>query len=151
MREETARERSARADGEQADLSHAEVQIWLRDLGHALGYEVWIASNDQSRVIGGARLGHGCLESLPAGLVAGPSAETIRFIDVLWLERGGERVVAAFEVEHTTSIYSGIMRMLDLASTQAGHFPRLYLVAPDGREDDVRRQLARPVFSRISS
>ncbi len=35
-------------------------------------------------------------------------------IDVLWLNQA-ENIEMAFEVEHTTSIYSGIARMLDLA------------------------------------
>ena len=39
----------------------------------------------------------------------------IRLIDVLWLDRSARTVAAAFEVEHTTSIYSGIVRLLDLA------------------------------------
>jgi len=71
-------------------------------------------------------------------------------IDVLWLEPEGH-IRAAFEVEHTTSIYSGIVRMLDLAlSGEPGIARGLYLVAPDSREDEVRAQLRRPAFSRIS-
>ncbi len=75
--------------------------------------------------------------------------ESVPLIDVIWLDRGGEQAAAAFEVEHTTSIYSGIMRMLDLASGPAKAVRGLYLVAPDGREDDVRKQLMRPAFRRI--
>jgi hypothetical protein len=36
----------------------------------------------------------------------------IERIDVLWLK--GRSIKRAFEVEHTTSIYSGILRMADL-------------------------------------
>ena len=57
--------------------------------------------------------------------------------------------MAAFEVEHTTSIHSGIMRMLDLAAEASGAIPGLFLVAPDAREEDVRRQLARPGFRHL--
>ena len=71
--------------------------------------------------------------------------------------RGFRRVVscfagtAAFEVEHTTSIYSGIVRMLDLALGVPDHAGvKLFLVAPDAREDDVRQQLARPAFRRVA-
>ena len=40
--------------------------------------------------------------------------------------------------------------MLDLALVPE-HAPEgFYLVAPDGREDDVRAQLSRPAFSRIA-
>src|SRR3546814_6973336 len=48
-------------------------------------------------------------------------------------------------------IYSGIVRMLDLAlSSENLHLSTaLFLVAPDAREADVRAQLRRPAFSRI--
>ena len=75
----------------------------------------------------------------------------MRLIDVLWIEADAPRVAAAFEVEHSTSIYSGIVRMLDLALSggEAEAIADMFLVAPDGREKDVRAQIARPAFSRI--
>lgn len=147
------------ADKEAEDRSHAEVQGWLRDLGHALGFDVWVAANDRSRPYAGGRLCDGCLEVLPDRLTSSPGAEAIRLIDVLWLDRGVDpvasavagRVAAAFEVEHTTSIYSGIIRMLDLAlGIPDAEAVRLFLVAPDAREREVRVQLARPSFARIA-
>ncbi|MDO9076346.1 MAG: type II restriction endonuclease [Brevundimonas subvibrioides] len=133
------------------DRTHTEVQAWIRDLGRALGYRVWIAANDRSRPYDGARLGDGCLEQLPAALANGAGAESIRLIDVLWLEAGADRVTAAFEVEHSTTIYSGVVRMLDLALSGELHASAgLFLVAPDSREGDVRAQLRRPAFSRIA-
>lgn len=131
------------------DATHTEVQAWLRDLGLALGFAVSIASNDRSRPVGQGRLGDGCLTRLPDTVTSGPAAEMIGLIDVLWLEAG--RIAAAFEVEHTTSIYSGIVRMLDLAlSDDDGATQGLYLVAPDAREDEVRAQLRRPAFRRVA-
>lgn len=133
------------------DLGHTEVQGWLRDLGIALGYDVWIASNDVSRPYADGRLGDRCLRGLPATIEQSPGVDMVRLIDVLWIDKPTSRVAAAFEVEHTTSIYSGIMRMLDLALGDAdGPTKGLFLVAPDGREDDVRAQLARPAFSRVA-
>jgi type II restriction enzyme len=133
------------------DRTHTEIQVWLRDLGSALGFDVWIAANDRARVVGDGLLGDGCLVALPADLAAAAGADAIRMIDVLWLERETGRVVAAFEVEHTTSIYSGIIRLLDLALGASAHATSgLFLVAPDDREDEVRAQLARPAFQRVS-
>lgn len=72
-------------------------------------------------------------------------------IDVVWLARDSAQVAAAFEVEHSTSIYSGIVRMLDLAlGTKVGAGSTLFLVAPDNRRDEVAQQLRRPAFSRVS-
>lgn len=131
------------------DHTHTQIQGWLRDLGAALGFGVWVASNDRNRPCGEGRLADGCLARLPEPLEIASAVETIRLIDVLWVELATGQVAAAFEVEHTTSIYSGIVRMLDLALGfgQAGQ--SLFLVAPDAREADVREQLRRPAFSRV--
>lgn len=152
VREETAAQARARERARESDHTHTEVQGWLRDLGLALGFEVWVASNDRSRAYGSGRLGDGCRAELPAVFASSPAAETIRLIDILWLDRTSGRAEAAFEVEHTTSIYSGIVRMLDLALGFESEQPSAgacFLVAPDEREEEVRAQLARPAFSRV--
>lgn len=142
----------AEARSETDEASHSEVQSWLRDLGQALGYRVWIAANDRGRLHNGRPLGEGCLEALPPVLMQAPGAEAVRLIDVLWLRAEADRVAAAFEVEHSTSIYSGVVRMLDLALGHADPHAEggLFLVAPDAREPEVRAQLARPAFARIT-
>lgn len=151
LREEGARARSPKERSSGSDeLGHTEVQGRLRDLGLALGFKVWVASNDRGRTYAGGWLGDGCLSELPPALAAAPGAEAIRLIDVLWIDQATSRVEAAFEVEHSTSIHSGIVRMLDLAMIQADGLRGLFLVAPDAREGDVRKQLARPAFRSIA-
>lgn len=151
-RDEAAALSKAAAAEIEGDRSHTEIQAWLRDLGLALGFSVWIAANDRSRANDGVPLAHGCLTRLPEVLESAPGSESIRLIDVLWLEPEGARVAAAFEVEHSTSIYSGIVRMLDLALSvgNLSGSTALFLVAPDSREPEVRAQLGRPAFSRVS-
>lgn len=153
---ETALERAAASSVATAaieqDLTHTQVQGWLRDLGIGLGFDVWVASNDRNRPYAGGRLADGCLANLPAAVSASRAADAIGLIDVLWLTRADGAVAAAFEVEHTTSIYSGIVRMLDLAmSTEIGSASALYLVAPDSRQEEVRAQLRRPAFARVAN
>lgn len=151
VRAEGARAAKALQAAREGDHTHTEIQGWLRDLGTALGFKVWIAANDRARPYGGGRLADHCLDSLPPAFENSLAVETIRLIDVLWLSPAGERVEAAFEVEHTTSIYSGIVRMLDLALGLPEHMAAAYfLVAPDDREDDVQAQFARPAFSRVA-
>jgi type II restriction enzyme len=134
------------------ERTHTEIQAWLRDIGKALGYDVWIAANDRSRLHQGVALSHGCLKALPEHILSVNGSEATRLIDVLWLKPEGGQVAAAFEVEHSTSIYSGICRMLDLAlnGNDLSASTELFLVAPDSRENDVRSQLQRPAFSRIT-
>lgn len=111
----------------------------------ALGYRVWIAANDRGRLFEGIPLGTGCLEQLPDEISTAQRADAIRLIDVLWLVQNSAQVAAAFEVEHSTSIYSGIVRMLDLALSGSEFHAAagLFLVAPVNREKDVRAQIAR--------
>lgn len=152
VRAEAQRLSKAQLSRREDDRTHSEIQAWLRDLGHALGYRVWIAANDRGRLHNGIPLGKDCLEHLPSEIATAPGADAVRLIDVLWIEPDMPRVTAAFEVEHSTSIYSGIVRMLDLALSggEIENVADLFLVAPDAREKDVRAQLARPAFSRIA-
>lgn len=149
VRDETAAARKQWLLDRESDATHTEIQGWLRDLGIALGFDVWIAANDRGRSYLNGRLGDGCLNNLPKGVTAG--MESVKLIDVVWIARGSHEVVAAFEVEHSTSIYSGIVRMLDLAlGTEVGRNSTLFLVAPDNRRQEVEQQLCRPAFSRVS-
>jgi len=151
VRDESGEADRALRAARESDRTHTEVQGWLRDLGRALGYAVWIAANDRSREYGGGRLADGCLDELRVE-ADGAAADVIRLIDVVWVEPGSDRIVAAFEVEHSTSIYSGIVRLLDLALgvDDEVRTKALFLVAPDDREDEVRVQLTRPAFSRVA-
>ena len=149
VREDAAKANGLLAKARESDHTHTEVQGWLRDLGLSLGFDVWVAANDRNRQLGGGRLGDRCLESFPVQS-ARLAADAVRLIDILWFDRTSGEIVAAYEVEHTSSIYSGIVRMLDLALGPDVHtLEGLFLVAPDDREEEVRIQLARPAFSRI--
>jgi type II restriction enzyme len=149
VRDESKKEAQASAKARDGDRTHTEVQGWLRDLGRALGFDVFVAANDRRRAYRGGLLGDDCLDELPPAIAAEDGADAIRLIDVLWLR--SEAIVAAFEVEHTTSIYSGIVRLLDLALGAPPDATReLFLVAPDAREDEVRAQIRRPAFRRVA-
>ena len=58
--------------------------------------------------------------------------------------------IAAFEIESTTLIYSGILRMADLIAMQPNLSIPLFIVAPDDRKQKVIAEINRPVFSRLS-
>lgn len=87
----------------ESDRSHAEIQAWLRDLGLALGYDVWIAANDRGRVHDGMPLETHCLDHLPNAIATAAGGASILLIDVLWLERSQANMATAFEVEHSSA------------------------------------------------
>ncbi|MBV8773354.1 MAG: hypothetical protein JO166_13635 [Deltaproteobacteria bacterium] len=70
---------------------------------------------------------------------------TIEQIDVLWVK--GRAIARAFEIEHTTAVYSGLLRMADLLALQPNMDIRLHIVAPEERREKVFREMKRPVFS----
>ncbi|WP_310551149.1 hypothetical protein [Paenibacillus glufosinatiresistens] len=125
------------------ESEHSEMQLYLARLGRSFGYNVWIAQNDHQRQWQDEPLGRYSLSVFPAMDLPKSIADTIAFIDVLWLNEHNE-IVSGFEVEKSTSIYSGILRLHDLSLSVGNATSRLYLICPDKREKEVRAQLLRP-------
>jgi predicted RNA-binding protein len=122
-----------------------KVQALIADIGTIMGMNIWIPRNDRARVLSEMSDNHdSVLDKLPLNY-DDTTLKTIEQIDVLWLR--GRTIVRAFEVEHTTSIYSGILRMADLLALQPNIDINLHIVAPITRKDDVFQQILRPVFS----
>lgn len=122
---------------------HSEMQYHLATLGKSLGYKVWIAQNDHKREWNDRNLGEFSIPVLPLKGIADSIRDTISLIDVIWLDEN-EKIIGAFEVEKSTSIYSGILRLHDL-SLSIG-ICNLYLIAPNKREKEIKAQLLRPSF-----
>jgi hypothetical protein len=126
--------------------THTEIQWRLLDLGSRLGLKVWAPKSDRSRGWRGGRIGEvpSLLDSIPTQFDE-VTNRTIENIDVIWLS--GNAIVAAFEVEHSTSIYSGLLRMSDLLTMQPNIDIKLYLVAPDERYTKFKNEVARATFA----
>lgn len=131
-------------DEKQEDELHTEVQYQLLKIGHALGYGVIVASNDRSKTYKGNKFSFFCLSEFPELDVPSEVFKTICLIDVVWFEKGTNKIVCAFEVEKSTSIYSGILRLTDLSVSLPSHNSKLYIVIPDDREKEIKIQLGRP-------
>ncbi len=126
--------------------THTQVQWILAKIGRKLGCRIWIAANDQNKEWQGERLGDFSLKDMPhLGMVDPAVQRIIGLIDVLWI-KGTNQIAGAFEVEQTTSIYSGLLRMSDLVVlVPILNFP-LYIVSPKSRMEQVKRELSRPTF-----
>jgi hypothetical protein len=130
--------------GEPTTRPHVRIQHKLLQLGRDMGYDVWVARNDRGRRHGGQELGELSVERLPVQFNEAVRG-TIELIDVLWLTEN--RIEAAFEIEASTSIYSGLLRMADLLAMQPNTPIPLYIVAPEERRTAVFREIRRPVFA----
>lgn len=136
-----------RPDTKRDSSEHTKTQSELVTLGRITGSSVWIASNDQSRQYAGRNLADDCLKKLPRMGLSDEAAKRISLIDVIWINQNSP--VAAFEIETTTSIYSGLLRMSDLLSVVPALNIKIYIVAPRERQDKVLNELGRPTFRKI--
>jgi predicted RNA-binding protein len=130
------------------ETTHEEIQFMLLKLGSDLGLDVWVARNDRNRKHNGINFQDvpNLRRELPRQFDDATN-KTIELIDVLWLQ--GDAIIAAFEVEHTTAIYSGLLRMSDLVSMQPNIKLDLFMVAPDERREKVFYEINRPTFARL--
>lgn len=122
-----------------------KIQALLSEIGERMGLKIWLPKSDRLRVLEIWPNKSGCLlDSLPLNY-DDATLKTIENIDVLWAK--GRSVVRAFEVEHTTSIYSGILRMADLMALQPNLNINAHIVAPVDRKFKVLQEISRPVFA----
>jgi len=145
--EKLAQKRHHQVVNEQREESeHTQVQHMLIRIGRALNYQVFIARNDRHRACHGESFAMLTTPNLP-DIGAPPDVmDTIGLIDVLWLDPNCTTIVCAFEIEKSTSIYSGMLRLKDLARSLPDRSCHYYLVAPDKRESEVIAQMNRPAF-----
>lgn len=130
---------------ESEERESIRIQSLIARIGHQMGMSIWIPRSDRERVLREwkdpeARI----IERLPLNY-DDTTLRTIEQIDVLWLRN--RSIVRAFEVEHTTSIYSGILRMADLLALQPNMDINLHIVAPIAKREKVFQEIRRPVFS----
>lgn len=122
-----------------------QVQAKLAEIGEKFGLKVWIPRNDLSGVLELWKPKESVLLDDLQFSFDDVTLRTIKNIDILWIQ--GRTIVRAFEVEGTTSIYSGILRMADLLSLLPNIDIKIHIVAPNNRRGEVFKQISRPVFA----
>lgn len=122
-----------------------QIQALIAKIGTLMGYSIWLPKADRGRVLKAWKAEPGeLLDNLPLGYDS-TTMKTVEQIDVIWLRK--RSIVRAFEVEHTTSVYSGLLRMADLVALQPDINIKLHIVAPAEKRDKVLQEIRRPVFS----
>lgn len=125
---------------------HTEMQYHLLKIGFSLGYDVTPASNDKNKAFNGQSFSFISLNKFPILPTDKDTHNTIKLIDVLWFQKGTNNIIGAFEVEKSTSIYSGILRLSDLYFSISDGDEVFYIIIPNSREKDVILQLNRPAI-----
>jgi hypothetical protein len=128
---------------ERVSTEHDEMQWRLIRLGQLARCDVWVPRNDQGKKYEGQEFRKFVLHEFHNSLDVPKSIENI---DVVW-KFGPYSIKSAFEIEHSTSIYSGILRLSDLrAEAPNSNYP-LFIVASETRKKKVFDELRRPTFS----
>lgn len=122
---------------------HTKIQYYLAKIGLMRGYDIWIAYNDRNKVYNNENLNSFSLSELPH--FAGPNVLQIaKFIDVIWFKKATAQPVYFFEIEHTTSIYSGLLRLNDVKIDYP--IPKAFIVGQKARKKAFEVQIQRRTF-----
>lgn len=126
------------------DFSHSQIQTLIGSIGIYRGYDIWIPNMDRNKLDWQLAQKFVCKNFLPERYIR--ILDIIKQVDVLWLKRGSSELSAMFEVEHSTSIYSGLLRFNDLHLTEPNLKPKFSIVSNDLRRALFLRQINRPTF-----
>lgn len=125
-------------------FSHSQMQTLLGAIGATKSYDVWIPSNDRANLDWSIAHRFECRPVLPYGY--GPIERTLREVDVIWIHRGSSDLRALFEVEHSTPMYSALLRFNDIHLVAPSLQPTFSIVANEARRSSFVRQVNRPTF-----
>jgi hypothetical protein len=123
---------------------HVKMQWKLARLGLKAGERVWVPVGDQAKL---RRLYE--FESFDRHFAAGIDLphSYVENIDVVWKQEF--RIDAAYEIENSTTIYSGLLRFADLMILAPNSIYPMFVVAPADRKNRLREQLRRPTFKQM--
>jgi len=124
-------------------LTHHQVQTLLGLIGSKKGYDIWIPQNDRARL--DSSFSGTCTLSSELPVSLNPIKEIVENIDVIWIKKGAA-ASAFFEVEHSTPIYSGLLRFNDVWLLGPLPNTRFGIVSNDERRELFVRQINRPTF-----
>lgn len=130
---------------EQLISDHVQMQWKILNMGRKAGEKVWVPKNDQKKITSNYNFAD--FETIFA---AGLDTQTkyVENIDVVWKEEF--KIDAAFEIENSTSVYSGLLRFADLTMVAPNTLYPMFIVAPSDRRGVVFEQLKRPSFRKLN-
>ncbi|MFH1186894.1 MAG: DNA methyltransferase [Candidatus Levyibacteriota bacterium] len=113
----------------------------LVDLGAKEGYASHIGNTEQRKYTRFRQISIPMANNVQYGIDK-KGFDIITEIDVLWLK--GDSIVAAFEVERSTTINSGIDRFRNLFAVQPNSKIDAVIVIPDKRESETIKKISSP-------
>lgn len=126
------------------EFSHSQIQTFLGAIGNTKGYDIWIPMNDRGRLDWSLTKRIEFFNLSRVGL--DKANDILQEVDVIWIQKGSNKLMALFEIEHSTPIYSGLLRLNDIHLVLPNVRPRFSVIANDVRRSLFIRQLNRPTF-----
>lgn len=122
-------------DSIEAKRIHTQMQVAIVRIGNALEFRTWIARNDRPIVIENTHLGElegviSSLEDVPI-LYNEESKRVASLIDCIWFTGDYNHIPAVIEIEHSTGVSPGLMRMLKFRQTIPAVSMTCTVVAPN--------------------
>lgn len=134
---EAQREPASRA------LSHSQVQTLIAGIGRVKGYEVYVPECDVGRLDWSLSPNFRLVRQVPTGF--DQVKNILSEIDVVWIASGRNTIEGLYEIEHSTPVYSGLLRFNDVLLTNP-QLTRFTVVSNDTRRELFSRQIFRPTF-----
>lgn len=122
-------------------LTHSQMQSLIGSIGILKGYNIWYPESDKSKIDFTIVSLVNVIDKLP--VFSKEIDHIISEIDVIWFDNLNP--ISFYEVEHSTPIYSGLLRFNDVLLTLRG-MRNFNIVAPDEREGKFRKEINRPTF-----
>ena len=128
------------------EFNHSQVQTLLGEIGSLRGFHIWIPTDDREK-LDWSIVQHQFEVSLSLPNVSKGAERYLSKIDVIWIERGSNKFKALYEVEHSTPVYSGLLRFNDIYLLSVP-VERFAIVSKEERRSVFARQINRPTFRR---
>jgi len=128
---------------EEDQLAHEEVEGFLLHLGNLLGFDTYTTDKSSKTKIG-EELGNLCtLREIPAFTGFPETLDTARQIDVIWFKDRYPKY--CFEVEHTTDVTKGLLRLYQVKELNAS----LFIVASSSKRSKFDLEIRKEPFNKI--
>ena len=128
-------------------LTHYDLQAKLVLVGGYLNYRTFVPAPDKGRMTIYGNLGELCTENrIPEGSIPGLSLNTIKYVDVIWFDEEGYPT-HAFEVEHTTDMAKGLLRLYQVHKLRI----KMFIISDEENKNKFHREVSKSPFVKIKN
>jgi hypothetical protein len=138
----TVEEKEGTKEESQDYGQHLRIQHQITEWGLKNNYRVHVATNDKGKIR--ERLSE-ILEEMPK-FAAEDVANIAKRVDVLFFREERDILTHAFEIEHTPTIYSGLLRLNDIAESYPSENVKFFIISDEENRERFNRELDRPSF-----